>query len=180
MAKRKAMPSQEVLKELLEYDPETGIILWKWRPRSYFQTDRAMAIWNGRFPGKPGLCSLAHNGYLYGAIFGDNFSAHRIAWRYIYGINPIEIDHINGDRADNRLANLREVTRKMNCRNQSILDRNTSGHPGIYWDKVNRKWHVRIGSKHLGRFASFDEAVAVRTAAEAKRKYHPNHGRKGT
>lgn len=178
MAKQKPMPTQETILELLHYTPETGEFRWRKRPRSYFGTDVAWKKWNTRFTGKPALCTLAHNGYLYGAIFGENFSTHRVAWLYVHGEEPIEVDHINGDREDNRIVNLRNVSRKENCKNAAVQRNSVSGHKGLWWDKKFGKWHVRISTEYLGRFDSFEKALSVRKEAEEKRGYHPNHGRK--
>lgn len=177
MANRKEMPDLNVLIDLLEYNKETGVMMWKERGMKFFTADHFRRIWNTRFSGKPALCSLAHNGYLYGAIFGENYSTHRIAWYMSNGVQPIEVDHINGDRADNRLVNLRNVDRSANCRNVARSRRSVSGVPGVVWRKETRAWVVHIGKERLGQFKDFDEAVAVRKAAEANRDYHPNHGR---
>jgi hypothetical protein len=177
MARSKRMLPIETIRELLDYDENTGRFTWRFRPLSMFQSERTHKTWNTRFAGKPALCTLAHNGYLYGAIFGENFSAHRVAWHYVNGVVPNEIDHINGDKTDNRIANLRSVNRRTNCQNLPRRSGNSSGSIGVSWDKVNSKWHVRLGTKHIGRFASFDDAVKARKDAEREYGYHENHGR---
>ncbi len=92
-----------------------------------------------------------------------------------------EIDHINGDRTDNRICNLRDVTSAGNSCNRRRQDRNTSGVTGVAWDKRASRWQARIGlngkQKYLGYFDSLDEAVAARKAAELELGFHPNHGR---
>lgn len=176
MAPRKPMPNAKVIRELIDYHPETGAMTWRERPLGYFPDERAWKIWNTRFSGKEAFSTVAHNGYLYGAMFGENFSAHRIAWLYQTGKEPVEIDHINGDRKDNRISNLRDVDRTNNCRNAALSKRNSSGTVGVSWSKGMKAWDVRIGFKRLGYFKNFDEAVAARKAAEAG-EYHPNHGR---
>jgi len=176
MVKTKPMPTAEVIRELLDYVPETGEFTWKPRALRYFPDERACKIWNTRFSGKPALCTVASNGYSYGAIFGENFSSHRVAWLHAKGVVPVEIDHVNGDRLDNRLANLRNVDRSLNCRNLAIRRKNTSGQIGVSWNKAMKAWDVRVGKDRVGFFKVFDEAVAARKAAEAG-EYHPNHGR---
>ena len=177
MALNKPIPKAKVIRQLLDYDKISGAFTWKERALSFFPDARAWKIWNTRFAGKPALCTLAHNGYLYGAIFGENFSAHRIAWVHATGKEPKEIDHINGNRADNRLANLRAVTRTQNCQNVAISSRNSSGFVGVSWSKVMKSWHVRIGGETIGYFSKFEDAVAARKIAEANKGFHPNHGR---
>ena len=92
-----------------------------------------------------------------------------------------ELDHINGDRLDNRIENLRPVTRQENLKNQKRSIANTSGVTGVYWDRETGKWRalIRIGGKvkTIGRFLSFEEAVMARKEAERKNGYHANHGR---
>jgi hypothetical protein len=91
-----------------------------------------------------------------------------------------EIDHINGNRQDNRIENLRDVPRSLNQRNSKLQNNNRSGVSGVFW-RANR-WEARIylvsgQRKHLGRFKTFEEAVAVRKQAEMECGYHENHGR---
>lgn len=178
MNNRKEMPELSLFRRLVDYDPETGIFIWKERPDDLFEGKRKLTnTWNKRFAGMPALCTLNHNGYLYGAIFGSNYSTHRMAWYFIHGVNPDEIDHINGVRTDNRICNLRHVDRKENCKNAKRQARNTSGVSGVAWDSKNAKWQVRIGRRHIGRFRDFEEAVSARKAAELQNGFHANHGR---
>lgn len=175
MAKPKPMLRVEEIRDLLNYDPEFGTFTWKERSMRYFSSDRDRRIWNTRFSGKPALCTLAHNGYMYGAIFGENWSTHRIAWLYHTGQVPREVDHINGNRADNRIVNLREVDRSANCKN-ARHKRNLSGAVGVSWHVKGKAWSVKLSKKYIGLYKDFDEAVAARKAAEAANGYHPNHG----
>lgn len=177
MAKKKQMHSVETVRALLDYDAETGKFTWKERPRGMFPAERFWITWNKRFNGKPALCTLAHNGYLYGAIFGENWSAHRMAWFLSTGEEPDEVDHINGDRTDNRLVNLRNVNRQVNCQNTAKATRNTSGVVGVRWHRSGRGWTVSIGHEYVGFYKDFERAVAARKAAEAQKGFHPNHGR---
>lgn len=178
MKERKELPELELVRSMLNYDAETGIFTWKARDVSMFPAKRNAGMWNTRFAGKEALNTKHHAGYLYGAIFESNYSAHRMAWYITYGEIPDEIDHVNGNRKDNRLSNLRNVDRSTNCKNAARLRTNTSGQTGIYWDKVNHTWHVRIAKKHIGRFKLFEDAMAARKAAEVEYSYHANHGRK--
>jgi hypothetical protein len=92
-----------------------------------------------------------------------------------------QIDHIDGDGLNNRLENLRDVTQLENLRNMTLYRNNTSGRIGVCFVKREGKWCAQIGtksgSKHLGHFSNFDDAVTARKAAEVELGYHENHGR---
>jgi hypothetical protein len=158
--------NQETLNELLKYDPETGKLLWCLRGRKWFATDGSCNAWNVRFAGKEAFTTNRH-GYLCGAIFRKTHQAHRIIWILCNGEIPdgMQIDHINGDKLDNRLANLRIATNAENCCNRRKSDRNTSGVKGVSWHKQMQKWRacIRVEGKlnHLGLFASIADAEAA-------------------
>lgn len=180
---RTDLPSPELLRQLLEYDPETGALSWKPRPVSMFKTSRAAKAWNARFAGKPAFTAGSH-GYRAGTILGLSCLGHRVARAIHFGEWPgsgADIDHINGRRDDNRIANLRVVSRAENLRNQRRRANNASGVMGVSWHSPSKKWLAQIGAsgrlKHLGYFTDFDVAVAARKAAEAVHGYSPNHGR---
>jgi len=120
-------------------------------------------------------------GYRRIEISGREYPVHRIVWLMVTGEWVTELDHINGDRLDNRIENLRPVTRQENLKNQKRSIANTSGVTGVYWDRETGKWRalIRIGGKvkTIGRFLSFEEAVMARKEAERKNGYHANHGR---
>jgi hypothetical protein len=94
---------------------------------------------------------------------------------------PDELDHINGDKGDNRIVNLREVTRAENNKNKSRYKQNSSGFTGVGWHKVTKKWaaKIRVDGRdyHLGVFASIEAAKEARAAAEKHYGFHENHGR---
>ena len=170
------------LRSILDYEPETGAITWVWRPREHFASDAIFKTWNSKYAGRPALASLNANGYLRGRVSGVPVLAHRIAFLVSYGRFPNgDIDHINGNRVDNRLENLREVSRSENMKNTKKPTRNTSGHIGISYDKRNRKWRARIHTNlkevSLGRFDTINDAIAARMCAEKIYGFHPNHGR---
>lgn len=178
----------DVLRSLLDYDQETGVLTWKPRPAAMFRPGNQgaevnAATWNTRYAGKPAFAAVTSDGYLYGGVFGRLHKAHRVCWAIHHGEWPAEdIDHINGVRDDNRITNLRAVSRAENARNKKRSPKNTSGATGVYWHNPTGKWLAHIGAdgskKHLGLFDDFSTAVAVRKAAEAAHGYHPGHGRR--
>lgn len=125
MSEDKLSPTQ--LSALVSYNPETGLFVWLERGPDIIPDDRVRASWNSKHTGKPALSTNSDQGYLYGSIFDKNVRAHRAAWAIMTGEWPKEdIDHINGIRHDNRIANLRDVARVYNCRNQRRKNSNTS------------------------------------------------------
>lgn len=181
------MLSKEIVEELLEYFPETGKFTWKERKPCHFEEtnkrtrEQSCQRWNTSFSGKEAFITNSL-GYKCGTIFNKLYLAHRIAWLIVFGVYPNEqIDHINGNRSDNRIVNLREVSINENLKNSKLSTRNTSGAIGVCWRKHKNKYQVTISDKnkliHLGMFKDFNEAVLCRKQAELKYGYHPNHGR---
>ena len=168
MAKTESL-SQERLKEVLHYDAESGIFTWA--------IDRPMApkAPKGKIAG-----IINSHGYLVICVDGVRHHAHRLAWLYVHGNRPMEIDHQNHSRTDNRLINLRATDRSGNGRNISKPIDNKSGVVGVSWTKRlgkrYDKWEVRACGKFLGYFDDFFEAVCKRKSAELKLNFHPNHG----
>jgi hypothetical protein len=152
------------LRELLRYDPHTGVFVWLVGRRGFAGAAKA-----GRSAG------TAHaSGYVRIGIDGREYLAHRLAWFYVFGFWPREqIDHVNGDRSDNRLDNLREVSNQTNCEN-----RRSSIKPGkllgVTFNKANRNWIAQIkassGHIHLGCFETQELAHAAYITA--KRRLH--------
>lgn len=181
---KRPLPSQEALAELLDYDPESGLLRWRARPREMFTTARDRSAWNTRYAGR--LAGTRHcGGYLQISLKVPGCvvlaKAHRIIWKLLYGVDPDEVDHIDGDGINNRLVNLRDVSRQENARNVARPVTNTSGVAGVRWDEDRGRWNARIQvcgkTRHLGRFNDFAQAVAARTEAERRFGFHPNHGR---
>lgn len=176
MATRR-FPTQGELRQLLDYDPETGVLTWRERPlelcsgRTEALRIRGWKIWNAKYPGK--VAGVKGSTCIQIKIFDENYPAHRIIWKMLYGSWPECIDHINGDWTDNRLCNLRNVTRQINQRNQKRHCTNTSGRTGVHWLKNYGCWTAQIKmndvSHNLGRFDRFEDAVAARE--EMERKY---------
>jgi hypothetical protein len=110
-----------VLRDILDYEPDTGVLRWKRRDVASFASEHAAKIWNAKYPGTRALANKNRGGYLKGLIFGRTYIAHRIIWAWVSGEYPpdgLEIDHINRVRDDNRLSNLRIVTHSQNSLNR--------------------------------------------------------------
>ncbi len=153
------------LRDILEYNPESGEFVWR-------------VSLNSRAPVGSIAGTIQPSGYIRIKINGVRFMAHRLAWLWVNGIDPVcEIDHINRVRSDNRIGNLREASGKQNKENQSLRVDNTSGHKGVHWDKAREKWMVFVGHhrkfKYLGRYNDLNEAIAV--ADDARRKLFTHH-----
>ena len=185
MAKTNAI-SVETLRQLLAYDSETGFLYWRFRPVEMFQDSGLQSqqhnanCWNGRNAGKRAFNAI-NKGYGYSGIFKKKFAAHRVAWALHHGAWPEEeIDHINGNRLDNRIENLRSVTKKENALNKRIRPSNTSGVTGVHYFTRKGKWtaYINIGGRRIntGYFVNKSDAVAARKAAEKELGFHPNHG----
>lgn len=182
----KPLPTPAELRQLLEYDPETGRFTHKARQARHFAAaknpQRAANSWNKRFAGKQTF-TAGFRGYRIGGLLGTQCYAHRVAWAYMTGEWPaVEIDHINGDPSDNCFANLRSVSKSENGRNKGIGRRNKSGVMGVIWCKTIGKWRATIRADnrqiHLGTFDDLSEAAKVRREAEARFGFHPNHGQR--
>lgn len=175
----KPLPDQEQILKDLDYDPDTGKLTWLPRPKEDFATSQAYGTWNARFAGRPALNRPTPEGYLRGRYRYDVYTAHRIIWKLMTGEEPVEIDHINGVRADNRIANLRSVSVSENRKNMRISSMNTSGISGVSETSCGWTARICINTKAiwLGCYKTRDEAVAARIAAEKVSGFHPNHGR---
>tara|TARA_R110002051_G_scaffold316556_1_gene396316 strand:- start:4763 stop:5386 length:624 start_codon:yes stop_codon:yes gene_type:complete len=164
----------------VDYDGEAGTFIWRERGREAFSSLCAWRSWNAKFAGKPAFTSTNAEGYAVGRIWGVRVKAHRLAWFLTHGRWPEFIDHIDGDRANNRVANLREVTRAENTRNAFMRKDNTSGHAGVHLHKASGKWRAHIHSHgryvHLGLFDRFEDAVAARQSALPEHGFSDRHG----
>lgn len=182
------LPTQDELRNILRYNPETGSLFWRRRPVSMFEgvTESAEFTskkWNGRFAGRIALNHKSKGGYKSGSCFGKQYQAHRIIWKLMTGDEPETIDHINGNPSDNRWKNLRGASRVENQKNMAMRKDNSSGVVGVSWQPAKKRWFAYLNSAgkrvNIGRFKSFQDAVAARKAAEIQYGFHPNHGRKG-
>lgn len=160
----KANLTAQYLRQILNYEPETGIFRWAIvrRPSPFKPGDRAGTIDKKK-------------GHLIIKINGKSYKAHRLAWLYVTGEWPTtQLDHKNITPADNRLDNLRECTTAINCQNQGMRKNNRSGFPGVYWHKKGKRWIASISVNmkriHLGYFDDLEEAGAA--YMKAKLAFH--------
>ena len=127
----------------------------------------------GRKVGDAAGC-IGGTGYRRIGIGGRYYTEHALVFLMFHGYVPKEIDHINGDRADNRIENLRAANRSENQCNRGALSSNTSGHPGVSWHKKSSSWAVRLmkngKTRALGYFKDLELAALV--SAEARAKFH--------
>ena len=159
----KPILTQARLRELFDYDPETGVFI-----RKLCTANRHKL---GEVVGYPGA-----RGYRQVRAGGKTQMLHRLAWLWVHGVWPeFDVDHKNRNRADNRIDNLRPATRSENNHNAGISSANWSGFTGVAWDKSRCLWLASIRAKgkqyHLGRFPTRIEASAAYQAA--KLTYHP-------
>jgi hypothetical protein len=170
----------DIIREALEIDPTSKSGLrWKVRPRSHFHKGRAWKNFNSRDAGNEAGSSYKRRKSDVRFTVGIGlcyYWAHRIVYALHYGIDPGEsqIDHINGNGADNRIENLRLATNQQNSRNRRIRSDNTSGHKGVSWSRSSKKWGAKTmidrKQKHLGYFDSIEDASAAYEAA-AQREF---------
>lgn len=171
----------ETVRRLLRYEASTGRLFWLHRPRELCVSEQYYNAWNTRNADKEAFTTCGGSGYHTGAIFGKRYQAHRVVWALMTGAWPIAlIDHINGDRSDNRFENLQVVSEAENARNQRRRSDNTSGITGVFFNTQKRKWQAQItlnGRNHrLGFFANIDEAALARKAASIRLGFSARHG----
>lgn len=166
------MLTQEQVRYLFDYFPDTGSLI------------RRVHMRGGNGVGSE-VGSEKDNGYgkkyRETSIDKKRYQVHRIIWLHVYGYTPVEIDHIDGNGLNNRLNNLREVTRQGNAKNQRKPKNNTSGVCGVGWCKHFQKWKARIGvnghDTFLGYFEHKEQAIQARREAEKRFNFHQNHGK---
>lgn len=148
--------TQEQLKALFDYDPISGWLFWEYNP------DRP-ANWNSRFAGK--AAGSNRHSYISVGISNTKYYAHRLIWKWLYGYDPIDIDHVNGDTLDNRPDNLREATFSQNLGNANFGE-----FRGV--EKHGAKYRARVWSqglrRELGSYATLEEALVAYKAGADK------------
>lgn len=157
------MPTQARLRELFDYDPERGCLLWKVSNTNSVKVGQVAGSLRGS------------DGYWVVGVDKAIYPTHRLIWVWHYGSldQDLFIDHINGDKLDNRVENLRTCSHAENGRNRpGKQSSNTSGYSGVCWDKKSLKWRAQIqdpqtgGKRHLGLFTDLHKAAL--TAAKAR------------
>lgn len=148
---------QDEILNLFNYDSQHGELIWK---KKYGKSSKK------RFAG-----SLNTKGYSHVGINCKSYPLHRLIFIYHHGYNPEnDIDHIDRNTSNNRICNLREVSRQCNVINTGLRATNNTGIKGVLFDNINKKWRAQITVNYktyqLGRFIDFTEAVAHRLAAE--------------
>lgn len=177
MAKRE-LPSPEMLRQLLRYEPETGKLFWKERGIEWFKDGSKSAahncaVWNSRYADQEAMIAISSNGYRVGAIMDHKYLAHRIIMAMQFGEWPTqEVDHINRDKLDNRLQNLRLASRSENARNTRAHNDSASGLKGVMWHPSRSKWRAKImvhgKAVCLGLFATRHQAFDAYCRASAE------------
>lgn len=161
--------TREFVLERLHYDPGSGVFTWRRRPGHDHQTN----VWNAKYIGRS-AGSVAANGYVDISFLVGNrrirAAGHRLAWLYVYGVHPSAfIDHIDGDKTNNRIENLREATAAQNAWNTGARSWSKSGVKGVSWDKSRGKWFASIFVNRkqiaLGRYDAIEDAARAYEAA---------------
>ena len=158
----------ELAKESMSYDEHTGVFVWLERPLHHFRNKHVCYGWNRKHAGKA-LKAKEVQGYAITRLDGKPYKLHRIAWSWFNGPIPegMQIDHINGVRDDNRITNLRLVTKGQNAMNRRSQNNSKSGFSGVMWYPRYSKWVARIRNTHIGYFATKEEAMEARVSKEA-------------
>jgi hypothetical protein len=178
-------PPIKWLYECFELDADTGTLVWKMRPLHHFTSPQYQKRHHTVHAGTE-VGNISSQGYRVVCVTWEGtrlqWSQHRIVWAMHYGQWPTKaLDHIDGNKTNNVITNLREVTDKENSKNRRISKNNTSGHMGVFLDKRSNKWRAEIRvsgiSIGLGTHPNIEDAIAARQAAEIKYGFHKNHGK---
>lgn len=164
MSKTKNIPTKDYLNNIFYY--ENGNLYWK--------VKKGANALEGKKAG-----SYSNTGYFNVVVNNVKYRLHRVIFMWHYGFLPKEVDHINGDKLDNRIENLRAATKSQNLRNMKIKKTNTSGYKNVSWRKDINKWEVHLmafgKNKFIGYFKDLELAGLV--AQMAREKYHGEFAR---
>jgi len=167
----------DMIPDLVRYEPDTGRLFWKPRDVAMFPIRRVALAFNSTHAGREAFTATDSRGYKSGRIFDKTYAGHRVAWAAFYGEWPDVTDHINGDRTDNRIANLRNVSKAQNARNRRSDERKSLG---VSFDAGRQAWRARVmfnyRDHHLGYFGTEIDAIAARAVALENLGFHPLHG----
>jgi hypothetical protein len=150
------LPEQDTLVAMLRYEPETGLIYYKHGRRAF--TTKTAA------------------GYYQGRISGVLYYAHRIIWKMVEGDEPPQIDHIDGDRGNNRFSNLRRSSASENSKNMRRHGRASSCCSGVSYHMRTGRFRAYICGKHIGYFPTFEAARSARNAEKLRLGFSDRHG----
>ena len=175
--------SAQRARDLLDYNPLTGVMVWKARDESMFEGKKkgSCARWNNRYAGKrAGALHRGAEDVLYRSVRIDNkaYLEHRVAWLIYYGRWPKDkLDHRDGNGLNNPISNLREATQKENMHNQRLRRTSSTGICGVSWRSDQNKWRAYLRTKHLGTFDTLLDAVSARKSAEIGEGFSERHGK---
>lgn len=160
---RKELPNVGYLCECFDYDHLEGKLFWKFRPRNHFKCEKLWLRFNNRFPGEVAGCLHKATGYWLIYLDGSQYYSHRVVWKISYGSEPpLIIDHINENRADNRLCNLQEVDRRIN-KIKSTKITSKSSYRGVSkrygYERYEAKLNQSGKDVHIGYYTSKEEAA---------------------
>ena len=168
----------EQLPEFFVLCIKTGKLYWKHRAQEHFSCYRIYRSTNSRLAGKEAIASRNGDGYRTGMLLGKSVKAHHIVWAMTRGEWPTdEIDHINGDPADNRPENLRQVSHTDNVKNRAVADNTFTGQIGITKSSSSNKFRVRLSGQYFGVYDKIEDAMRIRDEKLSELGFHPNHGR---
>lgn len=167
-------------RELFKYCPGTGKVFYRNQYKDVI-IKKGLSARYFDMGGREAFCGESGGGYLSGKFLGKCHMAHKVAWMIFYGEEPKGyIDHLNGNKQDNRITNLRDVTCTENNRNKSFQCNNTSGVMGVRYREDRKRWEVSLSRKYVGSFKNLDEAKIARKTKEIRKGFHINHGKQGS